>query len=159
MLKQIALVVTSLCCAICLRAQTEPQKPAAEPASSRPPTLHDATNTPAEQSPPPAVISSPESGTRAAAKPRVEKSPPPLDRKNMDVSTKPQDDFYSFANGGWLKRNPIPPEYSRWGSFNELIEKNNDALHEIAEKAAAAAPKETTKSKVEKVGDYYGSGM
>ena len=85
----------------------------------------------------------------------------------MDLSVKPQDDFYSYANGGWLKRNPIPPEYARWGSFNELIEKNNDALHEIAEKAAAVAPQEAARPKVEKaatadlqkVGDFYASGM
>ena len=54
----------------------------------------------------------------------------------MDTSVKPGDNFYLYANGNWLKNNPVPPEYSRWGSFNELVEKNNDALHEIAEKAA-----------------------
>lgn len=50
-------------------------------------------------------------------------NPPPLDPKNMDTSIKPQNDFYLYANGGWLKRNPVPPEYSRWGSFTELEEK------------------------------------
>src|SRR6184192_3814716 len=55
----------------------------------------------------------------------VNQNPPPLDPKNMDTSVKPQDDFYLYANGGWLKRNPVPPEYSRWGSFSELEEKNN----------------------------------
>ncbi|MGZ5024976.1 MAG: M13 family metallopeptidase, partial [Chthoniobacterales bacterium] len=63
--------------------------------------------------------------------------------------------------------NPIPPEFSRWGSFNELAEKNNDALHVICEKAAANAAKQGSKDKVEqaaaqemqKVGDYYASGM
>ena len=61
-----------------------------------------------------------------------EKNAPPLDPKNMDTSVKPGEDFYRYANGNWMKNNPIPPEYSRWSSFNELIEKNNDALHEIA---------------------------
>ena len=62
-----------------------------------------------------------------------------------------------YANGGWIKRTPIPPEYSRWGSFNQLIEKNNDALHDVAERAA----KETTATDpdAKKVGDYYASGM
>src|SRR5215216_8194018 len=66
----------------------------------------------------------------------VSQNPPPLDPKNMDTSAKPQDDFYLYANGGWLKRNPVPPEYARWGSFTELEEKNTEALHKIAEKTA-----------------------
>ena len=75
----------------------------------------------------------------------------------MDTSVKPCDDFFLYANGGWIKRTPIPPEYSRWGSFNQLIEKNNDALHDVAEHAA----KETTGTdpNTKKVGDYYASGM
>jgi predicted metalloendopeptidase len=85
----------------------------------------------------------------------------------MDTSIKPQDDFYQYANGGWRKRNPIPPEFARWGSFNELAEHNNDALHVIVEKAAAVAPKVAAKPNLEKaaendlqkVGDFYASGM
>jgi putative endopeptidase len=89
----------------------------------------------------------------------IEKNPPPLDAKNMDTSVKPQDDFYLYANGGWLKGNPVPPEYSRWGSFDELTEKNNDALHKIAEKAANTHVDAKTAPEVQKVGDYYASGM
>ena len=96
-----------------------------------------------------------------------EKNAPPLDPRNMDTSVKPGEDFYRYANGNWMKNNPIPPEYSRWSSFNELIEKNNDALHEIAEKASQLAAKESGESKMEKaaasevqkVGDFYASGM
>ncbi len=95
------------------------------------------------------------------------KNPPPIDPKNIDTSVKPQDDFYKFANGNWLKNNPIPPEYSRWGSFNELIEKNNDKLHEIAEKAAKATAdnpgqpdaKKSATAEMQMVGDFYASGM
>src|SRR5436853_3588812 len=85
-------------------------------------------------------------------------NPPPLDPKNMDTSVKPQEDFYLYANGGWLKRNPVPPEYSRWGSFSELEEKNNEALHKIAEKTANAHVDANTAPEVQKVGDYYASG-
>ncbi|MEO7725011.1 MAG: M13 family metallopeptidase, partial [Chthoniobacterales bacterium] len=76
------------------------------------------------------------------------------------------DDFYKFANGNWLKNNPIPPEYSRWGSFNELIEKNNDALHQIAEEASQLSEKsgqpkmeKAAASEIQQVGDFYASGM
>ena len=96
---------------------------------------------------------------RAEPQPQIEKNPPPLDPKNMDTSVKPQDDFYLYANGGWLKGNPVPPEYSRWGSFDELTEKNNDALHKIAEKAANTHVDAKTAPEVQKVGDYYASGM
>ena len=75
-------------------------------------------------------------GQPSKPNPPIEKNPPPINTKDMDTSVKPQDDFFMYADGGWIKRTEIPPEYSRWGSFNELIEKNNDALHEIAEKAA-----------------------
>ena len=72
-----------------------------------------------------------------ACSPRARKIAPPLDPKNIDPSVKPGDDFFNYANGAWIKRTEIPPEYSRWGAFNELIERNNDSLHTIAEKASA----------------------
>src|SRR5229473_2867589 len=96
------------------------------------------------------------SSLRAQPASKVEKNPPPLDPKNMDTSVKPQDDFFMYANGSWIKRTEIPPEYSRWGSFNELIERNNDALHAIAEKTATTKASDPT---IQKVGDYYASGM
>jgi putative endopeptidase len=98
-------------------------------------------------------------GLFAASQPNVAKNPPPLDPKNIDKSVKPQDDFFMFANGGWIKRTEIPPEESRWGNFNELIERNNDALHAIAEKAAKTKVDPKTAPEMQKVGDYYASGM
>src|SRR6266699_3902945 len=89
----------------------------------------------------------------------VNHNPPPLDPKNMDTAVTPQDDFYLYANGGWLKRNPVPPEYARWGSFSELEEKNNEALHKIAEKTANTHADANAAPEVQKVGDYYASGM
>jgi len=89
----------------------------------------------------------------------TEQNPPPLDPKNIDTSVKPQDDFYLYANGAWLKQNPVPPEYSRWGSLEALAEKNNDALHKIAEKAANTHVDAKAAPEVQKVGDFYASGM
>src|SRR5213079_574953 len=77
----------------------------------------------------------------------------------MDTSVKPQDDFFMYADGGWIKRTEIPPEYSRWGGFNELIERNNDALHIIAEEAINTHVDPRLAPEVQKVGDYYASGM
>jgi putative endopeptidase len=98
-------------------------------------------------------------GLRATTQPQSAQTPPPLDPKNMDPSVKPGDDFFKYANGAWIKRTEIPPEYSRWGAFNELIERNNDALHTIAEKASQTPVDPKLAPETKKVGDYYASGM
>jgi putative endopeptidase len=56
-----------------------------------------------------------------------------IDRANFDTSVKPGDNFYEYVNGEWIKQNPIPPEYSRWGAFPKLADDNRVALHEILE--------------------------
>ena len=89
----------------------------------------------------------------------TEQSPKPIDSSNFDTSIKPADDFFLYANGGWIKRTAIPPEYTRWGSFNELIEHNNDALHAIAEKAQNTKVDPRMAPETQKVGDFYDSGM
>ena len=121
----------------------------------------------------PAPASSPPPGATTTASadetaPKVDTNDvKPLDSSNNDPSVKPADDFFLYANGGWIKKTEIPPEYSRWGSFNELIEKNNDALHTIADKAANEAQTQpgvsdvskASPSDIQKVGDFYASGM
>src|SRR5438046_8843492 len=94
----------------------------------------------------------------AQPQPQIRQSPP-LDPKNMDTSVKPGDDFFLYADGNWIKQTEIPPEYSRWGAFNELIERNNDALHTIAEKASQTQVDPKLAPENQKVGDYYASGM
>jgi putative endopeptidase len=75
---------------------------------------------------------------------------------DMDITCKPCSDFYRYANGGWLSKNPVPPEYPSWGKFNELQERNREILRQILEKAAAerTAPEG---SEVQKIGDFYAS--
>jgi putative endopeptidase len=91
--------------------------------------------------------------------PASEANSKPIDLANFDQSVKPADDFFQYASGGWIKRTEIPPEYSRWGAFNELIERNNDALHTIAEQASHTSVDPKLAPETQKVGDYYASGM
>ena len=88
--------------------------------------------------------------------------PPPFDSANLDRSVKPSDDFYHFANGTWLKDHPIPADQTRWGSFQLLDERNKAAVHAILDECAAAVAKGAAlppDSNVQKVGDFYASGM
>src|SRR5437868_2986711 len=98
-------------------------------------------------------------GLRAEPQPQIAQNSPPIDPKNMDTSIKPGDDFFRYANGTWIKRTEIPPEYSRWGAFNELIERNNDALRVIAEQASKTQVDPKLAPEIQKVGDYYASGI
>jgi putative endopeptidase len=81
---------------------------------------------------------------------------PPLNVADLDLSVAACTDFYQFANGGWLKSNPIPPQYSTWGSFNELTERNNVVLREVLESAAKQA-RTTSDPDTRKVGTFYAS--
>jgi putative endopeptidase len=81
-----------------------------------------------------------------------------FDVAGIDTSASACTDFYQYANGNWLAKNPIPGAYPSWGVANVLNEKNRDALHEILE-AAAKNTKAPKGSSEQKVGDYYASCM
>ena len=53
--------------------------------------------------------------------------------ENMDVSVNPGKDFYDFATSGWRKNNPLPNDYTRYGSFEALAEENDKRVREIVE--------------------------
>ena len=76
----------------------------------------------------------------------------------LDRTCKPCEDFYHYASGEWLGKNPVPAAYPSWGRFNELAERNRELLHQILE-AAAANTKATPGSNEQKIGDFYASCM
>jgi putative endopeptidase len=82
----------------------------------------------------------------------------PLDPANLDRSVSACTDFYQFANGGWVKRNPVPAAYSRWGSFDELQENNQANLMSILRTASASGNAQAT-ADMKKLGVYYSSCM
>ena len=96
-------------------------------------------------------------GLRASAKPAGDSSYWGFDTANLDKSCKPCDDFYQFAMGGWMKANPIPPAYSTWGSFSQLVDKNQQNLRQILE--AAEKQQAVAGSNEQKIGDFYASCM
>lgn len=82
-----------------------------------------------------------------------------IDPANMDLSVKPGDDFFEYANGGWLKQTSIPANESRWGSTQILRQENKykliGLLNEVSQ-TSASQPKGSLK---QRVGDLYASGM
>ncbi|CAN5563586.1 hypothetical protein BH10ACI2_BH10ACI2_01400 [soil metagenome] len=81
-----------------------------------------------------------------------------FDTSRMDTSVDACDDFYSYANGNWLKTTKIPAEYPSWGSFTIVYENNQNVLKKVVESAAKTtnAPKG---SDTQLVGDFYASCM
>jgi putative endopeptidase len=80
-----------------------------------------------------------------------------IDATNMNLAARPQDDFYDYANGAWIKTATIPASEARWGSFNELADFNQKALRDICEQTAANPGAKG--SNTQKVGDFYAAGM
>src|SRR6202162_1879409 len=76
---------------------------------------------------------------------------------NLDKTCKPCDDFFQFAMGGWMKNNPIPAEYSTYGSFTRLADRNQKNLRQILEDAAKAKP--APGADEQKNGEYYARCM
>ncbi len=82
----------------------------------------------------------------------------PIDPANIDSTCHPCQDFFQYANGGWLKRSKIPGDLPRWGSFNELQEQNYAALQDVLTDAARNAGT-TNDANVRKLGTFYGTCM
>jgi putative endopeptidase len=80
-----------------------------------------------------------------------------IDPRNFDTSADACQDFYQYANGGWLATNPVPADRSLWGLFDELQERSRNVQHEILQEAASArAAKGSVR---QQLGDFWASGM
>ncbi|HEU4413462.1 MAG TPA: M13 family metallopeptidase [Candidatus Angelobacter sp.] len=75
---------------------------------------------------------------------------------DLDKTADPCVNFYQFACGGWLKKNPIPADQAIWSRFGELAEKNREKLRTILETAAKAGNRSPEE---QKIGDYYAACM
>lgn len=80
-----------------------------------------------------------------------------LDLNDMDPSIKPGTNFFDYAGGNWRKSHPIPAEYSRYGSFEVLIENNERQLHDLIEQLAKE--QHPAGSLEQKIGDLYNLAM
>ncbi len=83
---------------------------------------------------------------------------PAINIAYMDTTVNPGDNFFEYVNGGWMAANPIPDDKTRYGAFDELIEKNREKLKSLILDAMndKNAPEGSNKKKI---GDFYSSGM
>lgn len=84
-------------------------------------------------------------------------SKPDILAANMDTTVSPREDFFDYANGGWIKRNPIPADQSSWGIGHLVLDENMKRLREISEKAAKANAAKGTSD--QKIGDFWSMAM
>lgn len=80
-----------------------------------------------------------------------------LNLANLDTTTIPGNDFYQYATGGWQKANPIPDEFSRYGSFDQLREENQKQVQSLIDELGKGTYDKD--SNAQKVGDLYKIGL
>ena len=82
-----------------------------------------------------------------------------FENQNFDSAIRPQDDLNLHVNGGWLANNPVPESETRWGSFNEVLDRNREFLKKILNESVVTAPTAKKGSNTQKLGDFYATAM
>lgn len=85
------------------------------------------------------------------------KSPKGVDRANLNDSVAPQEDFYEYACGGWMKANPLKPEFSRFGTFDQLGENTREQVKSLV--TSLDTKNAVAGSAAQQIGDLYAMGM
>jgi len=81
-----------------------------------------------------------------------------FDTKDIDTNVRPQDDFFHYASGGWMKHNPIPKAEARWGSFT-MLRHTTDKQLQMLMKKLRATKRAPTGSAEQMARDFYRSGL
>src|SRR5262249_16929023 len=84
----------------------------------------------------------------------VPSTPRAVDLDSLNRSVDACTDFYQFACGGWLAKNPIPADRPRWGRFDELQDRNLEVMRRVLDQASNGRDEKT-----KKIGDYYATCM
>jgi len=79
-----------------------------------------------------------------------------VDLTGMDLSVRPQDDYYAYANGGWIKETEIPADQFGWGSYITL---RDDSLADVKAIVDEVAADVTDSEAAAKIGNFYNAYM
>jgi predicted metalloendopeptidase len=81
-----------------------------------------------------------------------------IDKSGFDESVRPQDDFFDYVNGTWVKETEMPPDKARWGTFTALDEQSQKDVRTLVEEVSAAQDVEAG-TPTQKIRDFYNSYM